>query len=112
MTTVEATCPDCGKVKFPVDNLELGVCSYRPASYYVFKCPSCNSWVFKKADIRVIDLLVAEGVYPFHFDLPAEILERPANAALLTEDDVLDMMLDLDDPACVEHLRAELVRDQ
>lgn len=96
MTRVEATCPTCGTIECVVEDLELGVCSFRPASFYAFRCPACTTWVHKPADARVIEILIAEGVKPHLFDLPAEALERPTEGALFTEDDVLDLMLELE----------------
>lgn len=106
MTRVEATCPTCGTVECVVGDLELGVCSFRPASYYAFECPSCSTWVHKAADARVIEILVAEGVRPHHFDLPAEALEHRSEGPAFTEDDVLDLMLVLERPDWYEVLQS------
>lgn len=105
MTRVEATCPTCGTVECTVADLELGVCSFRPASFYAFECPSCESWIHKPADARVIEILVAEGVRPYHFDLPSEALERPTEGAPFTQDDVLDLMLLLESEDWYERLQ-------
>jgi hypothetical protein len=105
MTRVEATCPTCGTIECVVADLELGVCSFRPASYYAFQCPACSEWVHKQADARVIEILIAEGVQPYHFDLPAEALERPIEGPSFTEDDVLDLMLEVEAEDWFERLQ-------
>lgn len=92
-TRVEATCPTCGVVECSLDDLVLGVCSFQPASYYAFECPNCEEWISKAAAAAVIEILVAEGVRPFHFDPPLEVLEHPTDGPPITENDVLDMMI-------------------
>lgn len=96
MTWIEATCPTCGSVEVTPDDIELGVCTNADASYYSFTCPVCAEHVKKKAEDRVIQLLIAEGVRPRNWTVPAEMLEDRSGPAL-TSDDVLDFLLELAD---------------
>ena len=98
MTWIEATCPTCGAVEVTPGDIELGICkNHSDASYYRFTCPVCSDNVKKKAEDRVIELLIAEGVRPAHWSLPAEILETHSGPAI-TSDDVLDFLLLLEQP--------------
>ncbi len=92
MTWIEANCPTCGTVDCAPTIFTLAICSEKSASYYAFRCPVCSDQVQKHADARVVELLVAEGISPIQWDLPAEIRE-PHNGAAITMDDVLDMHL-------------------
>ena len=103
MTWIEANCPDCGAVECKPQTFELQVCDQAEASYYVFICPSCNSRIQKHADERAIELLIAEGVTPRQWNLPAEFRETHGGAPL-TIDDLLDFHLLLEQPNWFEAL--------
>jgi len=92
MTRIEATCPTCGPVERTPADFELAVCTHIPASYYAFTCPGCEQRIQKAAEERVVELLIAEGVRPSHWELPAEMLEEH-DGPPLTMDDLLDMHL-------------------
>lgn len=98
MTRIEATCPTCGTVERAPEDFELGVCAnVATASWYAFVCPSCEERIQKHADERVIELLIAEGVTPSQWTLPAELLEAH-DGPPLSLDDVLDFHLLLERP--------------
>lgn len=92
MTWIEAVCPNCGTVDCALEDFELGVCNHAPASFYAFVCPACEQRIQKPADQRVIELLIAEGVKPHLWELPAEALETH-DGPPLTLDDLLDLHL-------------------
>lgn len=92
MTWIEANCPTCGTVDCAPGVFTLAVCSEKSASYYTFKCPVCGEDIRKHADARVIELLIAEGVQPTQWTVPAEALEAHSGP-VITMDDVLDMHL-------------------
>jgi hypothetical protein len=89
------------------DEFELAMCDYSPASYYAFSCPSCGLRVQKHADARISELLIAEGVPAFNWELPAEAIE-PHEGATLTIDDVLDMTLALQQPDWFEQFASSV----
>ena len=103
MTTIKATCPQCGEVELTPDDIELRVCTHAPASYYVFDCPQCHTDIQKPADDRVIQLLISGGVKALVWELPGEVLE-PHEGAVLTHDDLLDFHLLLEQPNWFEQL--------
>lgn len=103
MTTIKATCNRCGEVELTPDDVELRVCTYAPASYYVFDCPVCGGSVQKPADDRVIQLLISGGVRAIVWELPGEIMERH-DGPVFTHDDLLDFHLLLEQPNWFEQL--------
>jgi predicted RNA-binding Zn-ribbon protein involved in translation (DUF1610 family) len=105
-TIVKTTCRTCGDVELAPTQLELRVCSVPERSVYAFNCPSCGISVLKPAaDPRVITLLRSVGVPTVGWEIPAEILE-PREGDPITNDDILDLMLALDDPNFIERLAA------
>ena len=92
MTTIKASCPDCGEVELTPPDVTLMVCSTAPLSYYAFDCPKCAHEVRKPADDHVVSLLVSGGVPAQAWDVPAEALE-PRTGPVLTYDDLLDFAL-------------------
>ena len=93
MTWIEATCPTCGAVEVTPKDIELGICTNSAdASYYSFMCPVCADSIKKKAEDRVVELLIAEGVRPTHWSIPAELLEAH-DGPTICSDDVLDFLL-------------------
>ena len=89
MATIRATCADCGDVELTTADVNVQVCTEDNRGTYRFRCPKCRMIVVKPAEHRTIDLLVASGVALSTWDLPAELLERPAGPPL-THDDVLE----------------------
>src|SRR5258706_7322217 len=73
VTTIRATCPECGEVELTPDDIELRVCTHAPASYYQFACPLCGDDVQKPADDRVVQLLISGGVTATVWELPDEV---------------------------------------
>lgn len=98
MTTIRATCPQCGEVELTPDDIQLRVCTHAPASYYVFDCPLCTHEVRKTADDRVVQLLISGGVSATVWELPEELQEERAGPPF-TFDDLLDfhVLLQSDD---------------
>ena len=93
MTWIEATCPTCGSVEMTPDDIVLAICSnHAEASYYGFTCPVCIEDIRKRAEDRVVELLIAEGVRPTRWSLPAEALEEHRGPPL-SIDDVLDFRI-------------------
>ncbi|HVM00936.1 MAG TPA: hypothetical protein VM324_16725 [Egibacteraceae bacterium] len=63
MTTIKTHCPACGEVELAPDDIELRAdADAGPESFYAFGCPGCRLHVRKRADERVVRLLVTAGV--------------------------------------------------
>ena len=66
MSTVRASCPDCGDVEFsafdPAVDLTVNVWASNNRGEYRFRCPLDGLIVIKDAEPRIVDLLVATGV--------------------------------------------------
>lgn len=87
---VEANCPSCGTVELPADNVRLHV--HRPdLGVYRFACPRCRADVVKRADRRVMELLVAAGVRGWSWarTLPDDD-QPPAGLGPITLDELID----------------------
>ncbi len=97
MTTVRATCPDCGDVELTTRAMTVRICSHDDSGAYRFRCPICEMAVLRAAEDHVVDLLAASGVEVVVWDLPAELDERPRDGGRLTHDDLLDFHDRLED---------------
>ncbi len=62
MTTIRTTCPRCGEVDMGPQAILLSVLHGGREGSYRFTCPSCQDDVEKRADRKVIALLVSAGV--------------------------------------------------
>ena len=82
MTTIRTTCPRCGEVDMGPEAISLSVRSNGREGSYRFTCPSCADDVEKRADRKIVALLVSAGV---DVDAPAEASPHPE---LFDEDDV------------------------
>jgi predicted RNA-binding Zn-ribbon protein involved in translation (DUF1610 family) len=98
MTTIKATCPDCGEIDLTPDDILLRIGSAEDSNTYAFSCPSCGFFVEKPADERVIRLLLSGGVMPTLVHVPAEALE-PHYGPRINHDDLLEFheLLQTDD---------------
>lgn len=91
MTTIKATCPECGEVDLTADDILLRVSDGgADLNTYGFTCPTCSAFIEKPADDRVVRLLLSGGVVPVPVHVPAEVLE-PKYGPRLTLDDLLDL---------------------
>lgn len=86
MTTIKATCPECGDVDLTPDDLVVD--DEGTAASYTFTCPDCLGAVTKSAGREIVALLSDAGV----------TVRRPApvGAAALTWDEVLDFAIRLE----------------
>jgi len=98
MTTIHATCEDCGDVELTVADVTARRCIEDGTASYQFRCPRCRMSTAKPAAPKTIDLLVAAGVELIEWRLPSELLE-PREGGMFTHDDMLDFHVLLDDPA-------------
>lgn len=89
MTTIRASCGECGDVELTTDDVEVRVCTDDNQGTYSFQCPQCEISVTKPAEARIIELLVASGVRLFEWSIPAELLEVHSGAPI-NHDDLLD----------------------
>ena len=88
MTTIKATCPRCGEITLTPPDIDLRVdASGAQGSSYAFACPSCDGYVRKPADERIVRLLISGGVEVLE---PEPEVETRADGPALTYDDLLD----------------------
>ncbi len=88
MTTIKATCPRCGEITLTPPDIDLRVDGDgAQGSSYAFACPSCNGYVRKPADERIVRLLISGGVEVLE---PERDLHVRAEGPALTYDDLLD----------------------
>jgi len=62
MTTIRTTCPRCGEVDMGPTAIELHVARGGREGTYRFTCPTCMDAVEKRADRKIVALLVSAGV--------------------------------------------------
>jgi len=102
MTTIRATCPDCGDVDLTPGDLRLEVLETlaAPERLFSFHCRGCEAQVVGEASSEAARSLERAGVVVRHVRLPAEARE-PHEGPRLTEDDLIAFGLRLqaaDDP--------------
>ena len=86
MTTIKATCPQCGEVDLVAEDILLRIGARASVNTYGFSCPSCGEFVEKHADERIIRLLLSGGVMPSLVHVPAEILESRSGPPINYDD--------------------------
>src|SRR5207248_11330858 len=62
MTTIRTTCPQCGEVDMGPESILLSVRRGGSEGTYRFVCPECLGPVEKRADRKIVALLVSAGV--------------------------------------------------
>src|SRR5438105_4706787 len=62
MTTIRTTCPRCGEVDMGPESILLSVRQNGREGSYRFTCPQCADDVEKRADRKIVALLVSAGV--------------------------------------------------
>jgi predicted RNA-binding Zn-ribbon protein involved in translation (DUF1610 family) len=62
MTLIRTTCPRCGEVELGPEAISLSVGDADEEPFYRFQCPACRESVLKRADSKIVALLVSAGV--------------------------------------------------
>ena len=119
MTTIRTTCPRCGEVDMGPESILLSVRSNGREGSYRFTCPECDDSVEKRADRKIVALLVSAGVdvagrggtiadeLPFDGPPPEEEPPSPfAGLPAFTIDDVIDFHFRLQDDREIESFLA------
>lgn len=107
MSTVRASCPECGDVELTIGEVRVIVCSTTNEGAYAFTCPRCHLAVSKPTDSRVVDVLLASGATLAIWSLPAELSEVHSGPAI-TYDDLLAFHFDLERDDCLAELAFQL----
>lgn len=94
-TTIRATCPDCGDIKFGAERFTIRTRRGVPGGQYRFMC-SCGKIVVKDASESIIQTLRDAYVKEEIWELPLEFIERPEEGTL-AEDDLIDLGLAFED---------------
>jgi hypothetical protein len=111
MTTIRTTCPRCGEVDMGPEAISLSVRASGREGSYRFTCPRCDDPVEKRADRKIVALLVSAGVdleprgggelpegAETLFDQdPVEPLEQAPGGPAFTIDDVIEFHFLLED---------------
>jgi hypothetical protein len=111
MTTIRTTCPRCGEVDMGPEAISLSVRASGREGSYRFTCPRCDDAVEKRADRKIVALLVSAGVdlEPRGSSEPtdtlfdqepvgtAEPLEHAMAGPAFTTDDVIEFHFLLED---------------
>jgi predicted RNA-binding Zn-ribbon protein involved in translation (DUF1610 family) len=116
MTTIRTTCPRCGEVDMGPEAISLSVRSNGHEGSYRFTCPNCEDDVEKRADRKILALLVSAGVdierhdgeRPFAPELFDDEGLEPLGAAEppFTVDDVIEFHYLLQDDAYIREFLA------
>ena len=61
-TQLKVTCPVCGHVRVPTEDVRIVVGEPPKGSYYVFACPDCGRRVRRPVTEDVVAELVSRGV--------------------------------------------------
>jgi predicted RNA-binding Zn-ribbon protein involved in translation (DUF1610 family) len=115
MTTIRTTCPRCGEVDMGPEAIALSVRSNGREGSYRFTCPNCSDDVEKRADRKIVALLVSagvdidrsldEGASPELFDDDG-IAPPVATGPPFTIDDVIEFHFLLEDDASIREFLA------
>ena len=105
MTTVRATCDECGDVELEIEHLTVRVCTDGLPPAYLFNCPDCTLPVSTPTHEAVVDLLVSSGARLEVWSLPAEMFESH-EGPVVSHDDVLDFHLALQRPGWFDRVVA------
>jgi hypothetical protein len=124
MTTIRTTCPRCGEVDMGPESILLEVTRGGREGTYRFTCPTCMDAVEKRADRKIVALLVSAGVdvsgrgsavdtevSDTLFD-PEPAVEDPRGplptGPAFTMDDVIDFHFVLQDDRAIREFLAQL----
>lgn len=119
MTTIRTTCPRCGEVDMGPEAILLSVLQGGREGTYRFTCPTCMDAVEKRADRKIVALLVSAGVdvasrdeeldertEPLWDEETDRPMRRRSDEPALTTDDLIDFHFMLQDDSYIEDFLA------
>jgi predicted RNA-binding Zn-ribbon protein involved in translation (DUF1610 family) len=108
MTTIRTTCPRCGEVDMGPEAILLSVRQNGREGSYRFTCPQCADDVEKRADRKIVALLVSAGVDIDRGDehteslFDQEDLREVPDGPPFTIDDVIEFHFLLEDDSYIQ----------
>jgi hypothetical protein len=110
MTTIRTTCPRCGEVDMGPEAILLSVRQNGREGSYRFTCPQCSDDVEKRADRKIVALLVSAGVdidrgesqVDTLFDQEETIRREVPSGPAFTIDDVIEFHFLLEDDSYIQ----------
>jgi hypothetical protein len=106
MTTIRATCPQCGEVEMDARSILLQVEQESGEGSYSFDCPTCELPVEKPADRKIVLLLMSAGVEVMEAQEIPSPETRPEGPPF-TSDDLIDFHFLLQQTDWFEQLVAD-----
>jgi predicted RNA-binding Zn-ribbon protein involved in translation (DUF1610 family) len=115
MTTIRTTCPRCGEVDMGPEAIMLSVRQSGREGSYRFTCPNCADDVEKRADRKIVALLVSAGVdieqseqdqLLFDDESPDEPRRQMPQGPVFSIDDVIEFHYLLEDDRYIEEFMA------
>jgi predicted RNA-binding Zn-ribbon protein involved in translation (DUF1610 family) len=115
MTTIRTTCPRCGEVDMGPEAIMLSVRQSGREGSYRFTCPNCADDVEKRADRKIVALLVSAGVdieqseqdqLLFDDESPDEPRRQMPQGPVFSIDDVIEFHYLLEDDRYIEEFVA------
>jgi predicted RNA-binding Zn-ribbon protein involved in translation (DUF1610 family) len=118
MTTIRTTCPRCGEVDMGPESILLQVSRGGREGTYRFTCPTCMDAVEKRADRKIVALLVSAGVdvagrgtltetRELFDEAPEDIRGPLPSGPALTIDDLIDFHFKLEDDRYIQEFLAK-----
>lgn len=76
MATIAVVCPNCGDVEVTQREVVVMVCRNNAEGSYSLTCPACTELVTRRAEPRIVELLVAAGCRLKTWTLPVELADK------------------------------------
>lgn len=76
MSTIKVTCPKCGYMEVSQKEVVVMVCRNNAEGSYYLTCPACMELVTRRAEPRIVELLVAAGCRLKTWTLPIELADK------------------------------------
>jgi len=111
MPSIRVTCETCGDIDLATDGVVARSCLDDDRNVYRFRCPCCDLVTVKSTQLRVVELLEANGVPVEYWELPKELYER-RNGPSLTHDDVISFHTAMCDDELVGAAVADLAEQR
>lgn len=101
MTVIKASCDRCGDVRLDASEVTIRTCVGKLGGEYRWMC-KCGI-VVKHAEESIMNILRAANIKEEFWELPLELIEHPLDGNL-SEDDLIDLNLSLENGTFIEKL--------
>lgn len=113
MARIGVVCPFCGDIKVAHKEVVVMVCRNNSEGSYSLACPLCSKLIHRRAEPRIIELLIESGCRLNAWSLPTELTDKQRSVGKppIDDDELIDFHEGVQDESVFAEAFHQLCRE-